>query len=217
MVYSLVYALFIGFSLKIGSDLYLHMDKAAYIELKTMAAATPRTVVYQGTFVADASFATALAGTPFPGAGSFKFMNRTVSATSAAAAQHIVMGCFRPPGRPWFLNAWPTWTRFVLVPTYATLSSLKNLQPWRTVDLVVMVGISCVSYAANKTAKAYILNRSEVVSAIGAFVVGALGNVYSRRFQGTAFTVMVTGVLFLVPVRCRACVRATGSTELTLA
>jgi uncharacterized membrane protein YjjB (DUF3815 family) len=31
--------------------------------------------------------------------------------------------------------------------------------------------------------------------------VGLLGNVYSRRFGGTAFTAMVTGVLFLVPVR----------------
>ena len=30
---------------------------------------------------------------------------------------------------------------------------------------------------------------------------GAVGNVYSRRFGGTAFTAMVTGVLFLVPVR----------------
>jgi len=39
------------------------------------------------------------------------------------------------------------------------------------------------------------------VSAIGAFVVGVLGNLYSRAFKGTAFTAMVTGILFLVPVR----------------
>lgn len=42
-------------------------------------------------------------------------------------------------------------------------------------------------------------SRSDVVSAIGAFVVGILGNLYSRIFGGTAFTSMVTGVLFLVP------------------
>jgi len=45
----------------------------------------------------------------------------------------------------------------------------------------------------------YIFDRSDVVSAIGAFTVGLLGNVYSRRMGGTAFTSMVTGVLFLVP------------------
>ena len=63
-----------------------------------------------------------------------------------------------------------------------------------------MVVISCISFAANKTANHFIFNRSDVVSAIGAFAVGLLGNVYSRRFGGTAFTAMVTGVLFLVPV-----------------
>lgn len=63
-----------------------------------------------------------------------------------------------------------------------------------------MVIISCCSYASNKIANHYIFNRSDVVSAIGAFTVGLLGNIYSRRMGGTAFTSMVTGVLFLVPV-----------------
>ena len=44
-----------------------------------------------------------------------------------------------------------------------------------------------------------IFDRSDVVSFIGSFVIGVLGNLYSRVFQGTAFTAMVTGVLFLVP------------------
>lgn len=45
----------------------------------------------------------------------------------------------------------------------------------------------------------YIFNRSDVVSAIGAFVVGVLGNLYSRIFRGTAFVVMVNGIGFLIP------------------
>jgi len=65
---------------------------------------------------------------------------------------------------------------------------------------VVMVVISCCSYATNKVANHYIFNRSDIVSAIGAFTVGLLGNIYSRKMGGTAFTSMVTGVLFLVPV-----------------
>jgi len=50
--------------------------------------------------------------------------------------------------------------------------------------------------AANR----YIFNRSDVVSAIGAFVTGILGNAYARIFRGTAYTAMVTAVGFLVPV-----------------
>ena len=38
-----------------------------------------------------------------------------------------------------------------------------------------------------KAANHFIFNRSDVVSAIGAFVVGLLGNIYSRIFGGTAF------------------------------
>src|SRR2546423_1621387 len=63
-----------------------------------------------------------------------------------------------------------------------------------------MTIISIASYTANKIVNHYIFNRSDIVSAIGAFTVGILGNVYSRKMGGTAFTSMVTGVLFLVPV-----------------
>ncbi|CAD6588415.1 MAG: hypothetical protein CYPHOPRED_004382, partial [Cyphobasidiales sp. Tagirdzhanova-0007] len=44
-----------------------------------------------------------------------------------------------------------------------------------------------------------IFNHSDIVSFIGSFVIGILGNLYSRLFRGTGFVVMVTGVLFLVP------------------
>jgi len=63
-----------------------------------------------------------------------------------------------------------------------------------------MVAFSCCSYAANKAASVVLPGRSDIVSAAGALVIGLLGNVYSRVVGGTAFTSMVTGVLFLVPV-----------------
>lgn len=88
----------------------------------------------------------------------------------------------------------------MIVPVFSLLSSLGNLQPLRSRELPVMVIISCASYASNKIANHYIFNRSDVVSAIGAFTIGLLGNIYSRKMGGTAFTSMVTGVLFLVPV-----------------
>jgi len=64
-----------------------------------------------------------------------------------------------------------------------------------------MVAFSCSAYAANRVTSTVLPGRTDIVSAAGAFVIGCLGNVYSRVVRGTAFTSMVTGVLFLVPVR----------------
>jgi uncharacterized membrane protein YjjB (DUF3815 family) len=63
-----------------------------------------------------------------------------------------------------------------------------------------MVIFSCLAYAANKIANLGLPGRTNLVSAAGALVIGILGNLYSRLARGTAFTSMVTGVLFLVPV-----------------
>ncbi|KAH9979214.1 hypothetical protein BJV77DRAFT_1049645, partial [Russula vinacea] len=63
-----------------------------------------------------------------------------------------------------------------------------------------MVVILCISFAANNTANHFVFNTSNVVSAIGAFAVGFLGNVYSCRFGCAAPMEMVAGELFLVPV-----------------
>lgn len=52
---------------------------------------------------------------------------------------------------------------------------------------------------ANKAANTWLFNGTQIVTTIGAITVGILGNLYSRFFSGTAFTAMVTGVLFLVP------------------
>jgi len=134
-------------------------------------------------------------GTSIPLNGTWTF-SHTVSPTEL----NIVDGCYRPKSFPWYLQPFPFWTVFIIVPLFSFLSSLSNLQPLRSKQLVVMVVISCCSYATNKVANHYIFNRSDIVSAIGAFTVGLLGNVYSRKMGGTAFTSMVTGVLFLVPV-----------------
>lgn len=63
-----------------------------------------------------------------------------------------------------------------------------------------MVLFSCCAFAANRAASLVVPGRTDIVSAAGAFVIGLLGNLYSRVVGGTAFTSMVTGVLFLVPV-----------------
>lgn len=191
MVYALVYTLFLGFGLQFGSDLFLLFDQSARHELDTLAARAAATITVTGTYIADAN---ATLPQKLARAGSFTFTPST-----PIIRQNIVQGCYRSASFPWYLQPYPWWSQFIIVPVFSVLSSLNNEQPL-TWDLVVMVVISCAAYAANKVAVHFIFNRSDVVSAIGAFVVGFLGNVYSRKMGGTAFTSMVTGVLFLVPV-----------------
>jgi len=195
MVYALIYTLFLGFGLQLGSDLYLLFDSGQHDRLKALTKVMTRTVIYTGTFIADNADNATDIHSAVPSLGTFSYMNGT-----ALSQDHVINGCYRPPEFAWYLQPFPWWSQFFIVPTFSLFSSLANLQPWKSKQLPVMVIISCASYAANKIANHYIFNRSDVVSAIGAFVVGVLGNVYSRKMGGTAFTSMVTGVLFLVPV-----------------
>lgn len=181
---------FQGFGLQIGSDFYLLLDPSYRAQLEQVASSISSTVSLSGTWVADNGTTVAI-----PLIGTWTF-NHNVSPTQ----YDIIDGCYRPKRFSWYLQPFPTWTSFIIVPMFSLLSSLANLQPFRSKQLPVMVIISCCSYASNKIANHYIFNRSDIVSAIGAFTVGLLGNIYSRRMGGTAFTSMVTGVLFLVPV-----------------
>jgi uncharacterized membrane protein YjjP (DUF1212 family) len=190
MVWSLVYALFLGIGLQIGSDLFLNFDTAHRRQLKELSGQLYPTVELVGSFIiTDAS-----PGAP-TGTGTWKFTN----ATSFDGGSHWIQGCYRSPDFPWYLQPFPWWNVFILVPLFSIVTSLSNAQPWRHRDMIVMNVIACISYATNIVADFFVFGRSDVVSAIGAFTCGLLGNIYSRRFGGTAFTVMVTGVLFLVP------------------
>ena len=197
MVYALIYTLFLGFGLQIGNDVYLLFNHSARRALDQLATRLSTQIVEVGMFAPDnGTFTFVNDGKPL--AGTFTFLD-----VNPLADEHIQVGCLRMPGQPWYRQAFPWWTQFIIVPIFSVCSSLANLQPIWTIDMVVMCAISCVSYAANKIANHYILNRSDIVSSIGAFAVGVLGNFYSRKMGGTAFTIMVTGVLFLVPVRLR--------------
>ncbi|KAG9039649.1 hypothetical protein FRB95_009230 [Tulasnella sp. JGI-2019a] len=190
LTFAIVYSLFIGFGLTIGSDLYFVLDPAARAA-QAEAAANYASVVVHGSFVADNATSAAVF------AGSFVFSNTTGPVNVAEPSGG---SCFRDPNWPWYLQPFPLWSLGILVPAFSIFSSAANGQPFRSKQLPVMVFISCASFAANDAASRFIFNRSDVVSAIGAFVVGILGNLYSRITKtGTSFTSMVTGVLFLVP------------------
>jgi uncharacterized membrane protein YjjB (DUF3815 family) len=163
MIYAIIYSLFLGFGLTIGSDLYYIMDPGARRDRIAESRQNATTVYLHGTFLADNS-------TTIPGFnGTFTFSNDT---TKVDADYEV--GCARDPSWPWYQQNFPIWSLFILVPAFSLFSSSWNLQPLKSKQLPAMVIISCAAFAANTAANRYILHRSDVVSAIGAFVVGCV-------------------------------------------
>lgn len=89
---------------------------------------------------------------------------------------------------------------YLCVPAYATVLSLRNQQPLFAKELPVMVAIACAGWTVNHFSAYAFPGRSDIVSALGAFAVGILGNIYGRFFSnGASFPVMVTGILLQLP------------------
>ncbi|KAJ7293412.1 hypothetical protein C8J57DRAFT_1043297 [Mycena rebaudengoi] len=191
IVYAIIYTLFLGFGLTIGSDFYLVVDRRARRNYYTGPTTTP-------TRYAHGTFLLSNGSNPFTPIIGVLGLGGTSYET-----EHIHKGCYRDPHWSWVRQPLPWWTMLFLVPVYCTCSSLANLQSIRTWtgrrQMTIMVGFACCSYAANKAVSIVLPTRPDIISATGAFVIGCLGNGYSRLLRGTAFTAMVTGVLFLVP------------------
>lgn len=207
-----------GFGLTIGSDIYLVINAHARHVFEDGGLA--KLTQYHGQFTAtNGSLPNLSIGATFGIASASELQNvvkgKPICLLYLTHA-YAPSGCYREPEWPWWRQPLPWWTMFFLVPLYTTCSSLSNLQSFRSRHLPVMVLFACCSYAANKAASIYLKDRGDIVSAAGALVIGILGNTYSRVVRGTAFTSMVTGVLFLVPVS-RTIPRINSIQELTLA
>ncbi|KAG9314218.1 hypothetical protein JVU11DRAFT_5005 [Chiua virens] len=185
MVYAIIYTLFLGFGLAIGSDIYLVMNPHARRALERNQ--TPTYRMLHGSFQAEN-------GT-FPlGEAVFGFAK-----VATLDRNYLLRGCSRQPDWPWWRQPLPWWLLPILVPTYAVASSLSNMQTFWSWQMLVMVIFACLAFTANKLGNIFLPDNGDLVSAAGALMIGLLGNFYSRVIRGTAFTSMVTGVLFLVP------------------
>ena len=188
MVYAIIYSLFLGFGIAIGSDLYFVLDPAAR---QSMYVPISQAETVAGSFTFTNESIPVWNGT-------FSFSNS--SAESAGSSLKLGnINCEREPGDPWWKAGITVWMNFLWVPAFSFLLCMHNMQPWKSKELPVMIIIACIGFAVNLLANHFIFNRSDVVSAIGSFVIGILGNAYSRIFRGTAFTAMAVAVLFLVP------------------
>ncbi|KAL5480596.1 PRM10_1 [Sanghuangporus weigelae] len=100
---------------------------------------------------------------------------------------------------PWYQRTPGGQWAFLTVPMFSLFLSLRNQAPWRKKELIVTVIISCIGWTCNHFSALKFPNRNDVSSAIGAFAVGFIANLYGRFFSGNAFVIMITGILFQLP------------------
>ncbi|KIR71707.1 hypothetical protein I310_04385 [Cryptococcus deuterogattii CA1014] len=107
--------------------------------------------------------------------------------------------CYRDPSWDYWWYTEPSdWWLFLLVPIFAFSLAVWFRADWRSKDIVVMVLVACAGYVVNYFLSGQI-SQINVTSAVSAFAVGVLGNLYSRLGRGSAFPSMVCGILLLVP------------------
>ncbi|KAK9460001.1 uncharacterized protein V1516DRAFT_713126 [Lipomyces oligophaga] len=89
------------------------------------------------------------------------------------------------------------WFRFIFVPFFTLGLALVNQAHWRQIP--VMVIIAGAGYVVSYFANLHFSEASEISAAIGAFVIGVLGNLYSRVGHGLAFAAMLPAIFVQVP------------------
>lgn len=100
---------------------------------------------------------------------------------------------------PWYQKTPSTYWYFLAVPMYSLFLTLRNYAPWKRKELIISVVIACIGWTCNHFSALAFPNRNDVSSAIGAFSVGFVSNLYGRFFSGNAFVIMITGILFQLP------------------
>lgn len=87
--------------------------------------------------------------------------------------------------------------RILLVPAFTCCLGLINQASFR--QLPVMIFIAATGYVGNYFAAKHFHNVTEFTAAIGAFIIGILGNLYSRIGKGLAVSAMLPAIFVQVP------------------
>ncbi|CAE6488452.1 unnamed protein product [Rhizoctonia solani] len=122
-----------------------------------------------------------------------------VSKQRVWAADDFLCSQVHDPNGPWWQRTASPYWAFLCVPGFSLFLSLRNQSPIKRKELYVAILISCAGWATNRFSSLAFPNRSDITSALGSLAVGLAGNLYGRLFNGTAFVVMITGILFQLP------------------
>ncbi|TBU25246.1 hypothetical protein BD311DRAFT_780441 [Dichomitus squalens] len=123
-----------------------------------------------------------------------KLTNRTI-----AGSDDLTCGLSHDPSGPWWQRTPSLWWAFLTVPAYSLFLSLRQHTPWNRRELYLLVVISCIGWVTNHFTGTRFRNRNDISAAVGALAVGLVSNLYGRFFYGSAFVVMITGILFQLP------------------
>jgi uncharacterized membrane protein YjjB (DUF3815 family) len=158
--------------------------------------------------------------------GTFTFTNGTSSSSTGQVS------CPRNPMyTQWWYNPPPDWSLFLTVPTFAVALAMWFKQDWKSRDMLVSTGVASAGFLVNYWVKPVCLaivmdnagvtynqlilvlrawvplqqlpERSDISSAVQAFTVGILGNMYSRIARGSAFPSMVSPLITSLILRRR--------------
>ncbi|KAG2071228.1 DUF1212-domain-containing protein [Suillus decipiens] len=103
------------------------------------------------------------------------------------------------PKGGWWQRTPSLWWAFLSVPCYSLFLSLRFGAVFGRRELFLLVAISCIGWVTNHFVGTKFPNQSDMSAAVGAFAVGLVSNLYGRFFEGNAFVVMITGILFQLP------------------
>lgn len=127
LVYAIVYALFLGFSLDFGSSMYLLFDRYQSALQRTAITILNPTGTLSGAYTVFHPTPALNASIPWT-SGLFTFVPAHM--TGSVTTNHFLSGaCLRPENPPWFLRGIPKWWLFFMVPVYVLNSGMRNLQP----------------------------------------------------------------------------------------
>ncbi|KAH9840878.1 uncharacterized protein C8Q71DRAFT_702019 [Rhodofomes roseus] len=103
------------------------------------------------------------------------------------------------PTGPWWQQTPSTWWAFLTVPAYSFFLSLRNHAPLKRKETYLLVVVSCIGWVCNHFTGTKFPNQNDIPAAVGGAAVGFVANLYGRFFNGNAFVVMITGILFQLP------------------
>ncbi|KZT05711.1 DUF1212-domain-containing protein [Laetiporus sulphureus 93-53] len=116
-----------------------------------------------------------------------------------AGSDDLTCNQSHPAGGPWYQITPSEWWAFLTVPMYSLFLSLRNQAPYNRKETYILVAISCVGWVCNHFTGTKFPNQNDIPAAVGGMAVGFLANLYGKFFNGNAFVVMITGILFQLP------------------
>ncbi|KAL7417887.1 hypothetical protein BDY24DRAFT_2582 [Mrakia frigida] len=100
---------------------------------------------------------------------------------------------------PWYRATISPWFYFFTIPAYTLSLVARHGQPIFRIQSVVMMALGSAGFSANYFSGRVFTGRPDITSTFGSFVVGVLGGIYERFMRGSAFVVIVPGILLQLP------------------